>query len=195
MIKMMEETNRIKDLWTGSIMVLLLSGAVLMSGCIGGEDTNFFGGWGIGNKTTTPTTPPKTIVEIKTFKEEEEDAVCTKGGKPIIRLFSTTQCQSCMWIKGTYDKVAKEYINEGKIVAYHWDLKAEDDTLTGEVEGSVPESEMAVYGQFSPEGFVPTFVFGCRYYRVGAGYEMEGNLSKEEDEFRAVIEKLIEESG
>ena len=63
--------------------------------------------------------------------------------------------------------------------------------MTDEVETEVPESEVAIYQQFNPRGTIPTFVFGCRYYRVGTGFEAEDDLEAEEAEFRAIIEELI----
>ena len=66
---------------------------------------------------------------IKTFSKVDND-ICEEGGKPIIRLFSTTRCPHCVWIKDTFDKVALEYVKEDKIVAYHWELDVRDNTLT-----------------------------------------------------------------
>ncbi|MCX7778740.1 MAG: thioredoxin family protein [Patescibacteria group bacterium] len=121
--------------------------------------------------------------------------VCKKDGKPIVRLFTTSWCPHCQWIKETFDKVAKEYVQKKKIIAYHWQLDKgqEDDTLTPQKEGSVPETEMNVFQEFNPYGSIPTFVFGCRYYRIGNAYEREGaaGLPKEEKEFRDLIEKLL----
>ncbi len=126
-----------------------------------------------------------------TFYEASEEEVCMEDGKPIIRMFSTTWCPHCEWIKDTFDKVAKEYVDEGKIVAHHWELDIGDDTLTDVSETVVPESETAIFSQFNPTGGVPTFIFGCKYYRIGNGYEATGDLASEEAEFREIIEGLI----
>lgn len=121
--------------------------------------------------------------------------ICKKDGKPIIRLFSTTWCPHCNWIKDIFDKVAKEYVQEKKIVAYHWQLDQglEDDTLTTKKEGSVSQEEMAIFQEFSPQGSIPTFIFSCRYYRIGNAYESEGEAGKikEEKELRKIINILI----
>lgn len=119
--------------------------------------------------------------------------ICRKDGKPIIRLFSTTWCPHCIWIKDDFDSVVKEYVKKGKIVAYHWQLDTGDDTLTSAIEKKVPAEEEAVYKEFNPEGSIPTFVFGCKYYRIGNGYEREGDHDKEKAEFRQIIEELIKE--
>jgi len=55
-------------------------------------------------------------------------------------------------------------------------------------------TEQAIYNKFNPKGSVPTFVFGCKYFRVGNAYEAQDNLEAEETEFRSVIDKLLEES-
>jgi len=133
------------------------------------------------------------VTGITTFKVID-GPVETMDGKPVIRLFSTTWCPHCKWIKSTYESVVSEYVSQGKIVAYHWELDSNDDTLTPEVEGSVPASEQAVFKKFNPNQSIPTFVFGGKYWRIGNGYEREQSLEKEEAEFRAVIEQLIKEA-
>ena len=133
------------------------------------------------------------VTGITTFKVID-GPVETMDGKPVIRLFSTTWCPHCVWIKPTFDRVAKEYVDAGKIVAYHWELDTGDDTLTTAVETSVPDSEKAVFAKFNPRNSIPTFVFGGKYWRIGNGYESEQSLTLEEQEFRAVIEELIREA-
>ena len=85
------------------------------------------------------------------------------------------------------------YIDDGEIVAHHWQFDTGDDTLTAQVEQQVPDSEEAIFAEFNPADSIPTFVFGCKYYRVGNGYEQEDDLASEAEEFRAVIEALISE--
>ena len=128
--------------------------------------------------------------EIQTFIDSGEE-VCTVDGKPAIYLFSTTWCPHCEWIADTYDSTVQEYVDAGKIVAYHYEIDIGDDVMTEEVEESVPESELAIYGKFNPGGSIPTFVFGCKYYRIGNGFESQDDLAAEEAEFRVVIEDLL----
>lgn len=128
--------------------------------------------------------------EITTFQDSGNNIELIDG-KPVIRMFSTTWCPHCQWVKPAYEKVAQEYMDAGKIVAYHWELDISDDTLTPEAEGAVPSSETAVYKTFNPRGSIPTFVFGGKYWRIGNGHERAGDLEAEEAEFRAVIEELI----
>ena len=128
---------------------------------------------------------------ITTF-QVADNKVCTEDGKPVIRLFSTTWCPHCKWIKDTYDSTVKEYVDQEKIVAYHWEFDTGDNTLTEQVEEAVPDAEQVIASQFNPEGYVPEYVFGCKYYRIGNGYESKQDLAAEEAEFRAVIETLIQ---
>ncbi|MFA4855053.1 MAG: protein disulfide isomerase family protein [archaeon] len=148
---------------------------------------------------------PPVVGQLETFTDSGYE-VELQDGKPVIRLFSTTWCPHCIWVKPTFDRVAKEYADAGKIVAYHWEIDTKDDTLTEAVETAVPETEMAVYAQFNPSGSIPVFVLGGRYYRTGNGFEGQGDtasptseqsladLVKEEAALRAVIDKLIEEA-
>lgn len=131
---------------------------------------------------------------IQTFSSVPgSDEVCTEDGKPVIRLYSTTWCPHCQWIGSTYDAVVKMYVDEGLIVAHHWEVDTGDDTLTDQVEEDVPDSELEIFDDINPQGSIPTFVFGCKYYRIGNGYGEEDDLESEAAEFEAVIEALIDE--
>lgn len=140
--------------------------------------------------TNQQSTGPKVIGSIGTFSKTDGE-ICKQDGKPIIRLFSTSTCPHCVWIKDTFDKVAKEYVNKGKIKAYHWVMDQGDDILTTVKESQVPDSEMQVLAQFDVDGYVPAFVFGCQYFRIGTGYESANDLKKEEAEFRKIIDELL----
>ena len=164
-----------------------------------------------------PAAEPPVVGTLETFKDSGYEAEL-QDGKPVIRLFSTTWCPHCIWIKPTFDRVVKEYVAAGKIVAYHWEIDkgsagnwdvangGGNNTLTEAVETAVPQTEMDVYAKFNPSGSIPSFILGGRYYRVGNGFEGPGdtatpasaqslaNLAKEEAALRAVIDKLIEEA-
>lgn len=142
--------------------------------------------------------------EIKIYKEniamisgkatssfqETGDPVCYEDGKPIIRLYSTTTCPHCRWIKETFDSVAMEYVAKGQIIAYHWEFDTKDNTLTKELETGIPQEGLAVLQRYGTGG-VPLFVFGCRYVRIGNAYEMQDDLEAEKREFRSVIDSLL----
>ncbi len=170
-----------------SLLILLI--AVLAIGMAG---VAVYTGMFSGGQNLPPGN--NTNPDIKTF-QVVDGPVETISGKPVIRLFSTTWCPHCQWIKSTFDRVAKEYADAGKIVAYHWELDTKDNTLTSEKETAVPQSEQAVFQKFNPQGSIPTFVFGGKYYRIGNGYEQEQDLQLEAKEFRAVIEELIREAN
>jgi thiol-disulfide isomerase/thioredoxin len=129
----------------------------------------------------------ETPSDISTFRKTS-DPICMEDGKPIIRLYSTTTCPHCEWISDTFESTVEDY--QGEIVAHHWELDLGDDTLTSVRETNIPTEEFEIFRKYSTGG-VPTFVFGCRYVRIGNGYEARNDLDAEESEFRAVIEKLI----
>ena len=142
--------------------------------------------------TTTATDTTQTTTS-STFSVKEDAEICTEDGKPVVYLFSTTWCPHCKWITETFESTAQEYVDSGDIVAYHWEIDINDDTMTAEEEGEVPQEHLAIYQEFNPRGSIPTFVFGCKYSRIGNGYESAGDLAAEEAEFRQVIETLLEE--
>lgn len=159
----------------------------LLIGC-GGSD----GG------STDSTIDPYSIEpsSIESFELEGGD-ICREDGKPVIRLFSNTGCSHCNWVADAFDPVVKMYVEEGLIVAHHWEMDTGDDTLTtDQVEDGVPVSEMEIYDDFMTAydgDYVPAFVFGCKYYRLGTEYEQSGGLEAEAAEFMAVIEELLNE--
>lgn len=139
-----------------------------------------------GPASVAPTAPG-----VKTFLEKANAEICKEDNKPIVYLFSTTWCPHCQWVNDTFNKVAKEYVNSGKIKAYHWEIDIKDDTLTTAKETEVPAKDLAIYQEFNPGGSIPTFVLGCKYFRVGNGYEQQQDLASEETEFRAAINDLL----
>lgn len=196
-----------KPFFTTSMAVLL--GSVVIAGAIylsGGISFDNIKGLKVVNPQITPgvmnqgtaqqesqgpiTVAPQSA-DIKTFMQKKDAEICTEDGKPVIYLFSTTWCPHCEWISETFDKVANEYTAAGKIKAYHWEVDIKDNTLTKDRETEVPDKDMAVFKEFNSQGSIPTFVFGCKYFRVGNGYEQQSDLKAEEDEFRAVIDDLL----
>lgn len=125
---------------------------------------------------------------VGTFRETG-DPICTENGKPIIRMFSTTWCPHCAWIKDTYREVVQEYAERGDIVAYLWEVDTQEEALSG--IANIPDTEMALFQKYNPRGGVPTFVFGCAYVREGNGYEHQDDLNAERTEFRKIIDMLI----
>lgn len=140
---------------------------------------------------TGPETEAVTAAGVKTCSAKKGAEICRENGKPVVYLFSTTWCPHCVWIKPFFDQTVKKFVDEGKIVAYHWELDTGDNTLTADKETKVPDAAQTVYNEFNPDGSIPTFVFGCKYFRVGNGYEQTKDSAAEIAEFEAAINDLI----
>jgi hypothetical protein len=126
---------------------------------------------------------------IRTFTDKG-GAVCRSGGKPIIRVYSKLECEHCQWSGPMFDRVAREYADEGLIVAHHWVFDTNDDILTDGQEKEMPALEYDTF-LIGNSTTVPYFSFGCRFTRIGNGYQIQKRPDKEESEYRAVIEHLI----
>ena len=129
------------------------------------------------------------VEELEVTFKTTGDEICRENGKPVIRLFSASIDPHSRWISNSFNEVTKEY--KGRVIAHNWQIDTGDDLLTEEIEEKIPKSEFDIYRKYNNEGSVPTFIFGCKYVRIGNGYEAEDNLLKEEAEFREIIESLI----
>jgi thiol-disulfide isomerase/thioredoxin len=176
-----------KGLTIGMILVLI---TVMFSMTVMNVNAQCQGKGTLGADQTLDIGNVQTRGEDSTFYINDGE-IEYENGKPVIRLFTTTWCPHCTWIGDTFDKVAKEYIQKGEIIAYHWDVDIGDNTLTKTVESVVPKAELEVFYTFNPQASIPTFVFGSKYWRIGNGYEWQKDLEAEEAEFRTIIENLI----
>jgi thioredoxin-related protein len=127
----------------------------------------------------------RVVSDIKTFTDTEDD-LCKEDGKPLVILFSTTTCPYCKWIKDTFDSTVLEYGDQ--IAAYHWELNNGNNVLSDVTEKEVPKRFLDLFRKYNSRGAVPSYVFGCKYIRIGNGHN---DLQDEQAEFRAVIEELI----
>jgi len=119
------------------------------------------------------------------------DEICKdSSGKPYVILFSTTWCPHCEWIADTFDGL-KNSANVGSINLQHWEIDIGDNTLTSEVEKEVPKDIIALYEKYNPEGTIPTFVFGCKYTKIGNSYESADDLDAELQDFNTAINALL----
>jgi thiol-disulfide isomerase/thioredoxin len=170
------------------LLLVMVIGLMTIVASGGGD-----GGGSDGDGSTSDDATDDTVT-IETFDYESGD-ICMEDDKPIIRLFSTSTCPHCLWVGDTFEEVVQKYLEEGSIIAHHWEYNTIttnwDDLLTSQVETDIPASEKDVFDTYSG-GYVPTFVFGCRYTRVGNGYEAEDDLDAEAAEFEAVIEELLD---
>ena len=130
-------------------------------------------------------------VEGSTFLNTGDSILQDSVGKPYVLLFSTTWCPHCQWIKSTFDSLVQQNFSS-QINLQHWELDTGDNTLTPETDTQVPADMLAIYKKYNPKGSIPTFVFGGKYMRIGNGYERQNDLSAELDDFKFIINKLIE---
>ena len=125
--------------------------------------------------------------DIESFLDSGED-ICYEDGKPIIRMYANSGCGFCKWNKPIYEKVVKEYVDQGKIVAYLWE---DGKNILSDEQEAQPQEESALYQKYGFRG-VPAFIFGCKYYRAGAKFSrVENGEELEEAELRTVIEDLL----
>lgn len=132
----------------------------------------------------------KIIGQVGTFDEVSEP-ICKRNGKPVVLMFSTSWCPHCQWARPLFQAAVKNYVKSGKIVAHDWELDTNDDTLTTAKETAVPQEDKDLYEKYNPSGSIPTFIFGCKYYRVGTGNERSNNTAAEQKEFEDLIDKLL----
>lgn len=130
--------------------------------------------------------------EIKTYTKHDM-RICTDNEKPIVMMYSLTNCPHCDWVKDAFKAAVKPYVDEGLINAYIWELDTGDDSLTTGVETELPKKFTQLYNYFDTTQQVPFFVVGCRYYRLGTAYEIENDKIAEVAELKAVIEQMLKE--
>ena len=138
----------------------------------------------------TPDITQEIIGQAGTFLEVSEP-VCIEDGKPVIYMFSTSWCSHCAWARQPFADAVKTYVARGKILAYEWELDTYDNTLTAAKETSIPADATALYDKYNPQGSIPTFIFGCKYFRIGTGNERTGDKNAETQEFKQLIDKLL----
>ncbi|MDD5739024.1 MAG: thioredoxin family protein [Candidatus Pacebacteria bacterium] len=80
------------------------------------------------------------------------DQICYENEKPIFYFFGSQSCPHCQWEHPIIQKVAKLF--EG-VISFHENF---DNT-----------NDQDVFAKYSAQGYIPTEVIGCKYYRNGAG--------------------------
>jgi thiol-disulfide isomerase/thioredoxin len=129
--------------------------------------------------------------KFRTFKDTGRDICRNYAGLPVIILFSSSRCPHCRWIEETFESSVMEYVKNGLIEAHHYDLDTKNDLLTAAVETEIPQRYYDIYLVGDPEDYVPYFNFGCKYDRVGNGYEKQDDYASEAWEFHRVIDTLL----
>jgi len=84
-----------------------------------------------------------------------------------------------------------EYVEKGLIEAHHYDVVTKDDLLTSYIETKIPQKYLEINRKRNPKRYVPYFIFGCRFDRIGTGYEDQDDFFSEEMEMRQVIDALL----
>lgn len=130
------------------------------------------------------------LVQGSTFTDTGDEICKDQDGKPYVLLFSTTWCPHCEWIKDTFESLAQEDFAD-QISLRHWEIDTGDDALTNQVETEVSKDMLDIYEKYNPQGSIPTFVFGCKYIRIGNGYESQDDLDAEMQDFKLIINKLL----
>ena len=143
----------------------------------------------LGNPNQSPTGLQQ--AGESTFYSTGDTACTDSNNKPYVFMFSTTWCPHCVWIKDTFDGLANEEFAD-EINLQHWELDTGDNPLTFITENRVPAEFESIYKKYNPQGSIPTFVFGCEYIRIGNGYEMQNDLNAEMEDFKLIINKLLE---
>jgi len=143
-----------------------------------------------GGENDNSNNPPSNI-EGSTFLATGDSLCADDEGKPYVILFTTTWCPHCNWIGSTFESLATGDLAD-KINLQHWEIDTGDNALTSEVETEVPADMLALYQKYNPQGSIPTFVFGCEYFRIGNGYESQDDLNAELEDFENTISLLLE---
>jgi thiol-disulfide isomerase/thioredoxin len=95
------------------------------------------------------------------------DEICKEDEKPIIYFFGSTGCPACEWEHPIVANVTAKF--EG-FISFHDNI---DST-----------ADQEIFAKYS-DGYIPTLVLGCKYYRVGSGASMG------EDQEAEVLTALI----
>ncbi len=102
------------------------------------------------------------------------DEICQENGKPIVYFFGSKNCPHCIWEHPVVEKVAKQF--EG-LISFHNNYDNNKD--------------QEIFQKYSPEGYIPNLVIGCKYFRVGTSEpENDQGALQATDNFTALICKV-----
>jgi len=88
------------------------------------------------------------------------DPICYENERPIFYFFGSQSCPHCQWEHPIIQKVAKLF--EG-VISFHENFDNNND--------------QDIFSKYSAQGYIPTVVIGCKYYRNGAG-ENDGEATE-----------------
>lgn len=122
------------------------------------------------NNSQNLSTETTTIGDFTVSTEE----ICQENGKPIVYFFGSKTCPHCLWEHPVVEKVAKQF--EG-LISFHNNMDNDEDR--------------EIFQKYSPKGYVPNLVIGCKYFRVGTSEpENDEGALQATDNFTALICKI-----
>lgn len=89
---------------------------------------------------------------IGSFYELEKTEICKEDGKPIVYFFGSQRCEHCMWEEPILKNVTEKFKDQ---ISFHENIDTEAD------------KELLL--KYSPQGYIPLIVIGCKYARIGSG--------------------------
>ena len=116
--------------------------------------------------------------------EETGEQVCLEDGKPVIRRYLSSSCESC----GKAELAFLNAVSDYDVVVKEYELDTGDDLTTDAKERALPSDEFNILKRFNPQGAVPAYLFGCSHLRIGNAYE--DNIAGEERIFRETLDEL-----
>jgi hypothetical protein len=122
---------------------------------------------------------------IKNEFKENSDEICTEEEKPVIRVYTSSNCDKCAEVKPSLEAALDNY----DVVLYEWELDTGDNLATSDKETGLTKSELDILKRYNPKGALPTYVFGCKYVRTGNAFETV-DLNKEQEAFEEILAEL-----
>jgi thiol-disulfide isomerase/thioredoxin len=96
-----------------------------------------------------PEVPKATIGDF--FIDENSD-ICEEDGKTIVYFFGSQKCPHCMWEDPIIKNVTEKFKDQ---ISFHENIDTDTDKDT--------------FIKYSPSGYIPLTLIGCKYYRIGSG--------------------------
>jgi len=103
----------------------------------------------IKEKLPAPAVPNQTI---GSFYIDEKSEICNENGKPIVYFFGSQKCPHCMWEDPVIKNVTEKFKDQ---ISFHENIDTDTDKDT--------------FIKYSPSGYIPLILIGCKYYRIGSG--------------------------
>jgi thiol-disulfide isomerase/thioredoxin len=110
---------------------------------------------------------------IGNFLIDENGKICEENGKPIVYFFGSNDCPHCKWEHPIFVNVTNNFKDE---ISYHENIDTQTDSN--------------IFSLYSPDGYIPTLVIGCKYFRVGSGENL--GEAQENNILTALICKLTD---